>query len=317
MSCAGGVTKFVVTPGQGGLKDEYGILAVKPVLQNLRAQWNFLAGQQAFHLAPVRTTVRLGSWRTRCLLGKAATIDLGRWGVQMFLPADWRGVGKLIYVFRDYYEPELAYLERLLSPGKVFVDAGANFGIYTAMASKAVGEAGRVISFEPSTRAFPVLQRNITINVFKNVLAFPVALTDRPERARLYHHPAVGSDAMAKDCSFDPDAFAQEINTESLDNVLAKSSIERVDVIKMDVQGAEELAMRGANETIVSMRPVIVFEYHPAGAISMGLEPDGAWVFLKGYDYEFFNIGQDGTATQLLSPPEMIANIVAIHRSQG
>ena len=235
----------------------------------------------------------------------------------MFLPPDWRGVGKLIYAFRDYYEPELAYLESLLSPGKVFVDAGANFGIYTAMASKAVGETGRVISFEPSTRAFPVLQRNIEINGFKNVLALPVALTDKPGRARLYHHPAVGSDALAKDSSFDPDAYAQDIHTESLNNILPRCSIERVDVIKMDVQGAEELAMRGASETIRSMRPVIMFEYHPAGAISMGLEPDGAWRFLKGYDYEFFNIGQDGTATRLLSPPEMIANIVAIHRPQG
>jgi FkbM family methyltransferase len=235
----------------------------------------------------------------------------------MFLPPDWRGVGKLIYAFRDYYEPELAYLERLLSPGKVFVDAGANFGIYTAMASKAVGEAGRVISFEPSARAFPVLQRNIAINGFKNVLAFSVALTDRPGRARLYHHSAVGSDALAKDSSFDADAYAQDIDTDLLDNVLTRSSIKRVDVIKMDVQGAEELAMRGANETIVSMRPAIMFEYHPAGAISMGLEPDGAWLFLKSYDYEFFNIGQDGTATRLLSPPEMIVNIVAIHGSQG
>jgi FkbM family methyltransferase len=235
----------------------------------------------------------------------------------MFLPPDWRGVGKLIYTFRDYYEPELAYLEKHLSPGKVFVDAGANFGIYTAMASKAVSEAGRVIAFEPSTRAFPVLQRNIAINGFKNVLAFPVALTDKPGRARLYHHSAVGSDALAKDSSFPPDAYAQEIETESLDNVLAKTSIKRVDVIKMDVQGAEELAMRGASETVTSMRPVIVFEYHPAGAISMGLEPDGAWRFLRGQNYEFFNIGQDGKCTRLLTPPELIANIVAIHRSQG
>jgi FkbM family methyltransferase len=180
-----------------------------------------------------------------------------------------------------------------------------------------VGQAGRVISFEPSTRAFPVLQRNIAINGFKNVLAFPVALTDRPGRARLYHHAAVGCDALAKDDSFAPDAYAQDIDAESLDNVLRRTSIERVDVIKMDIQGAEELAMRGANETIASMHPVIMFEYHPAGAISLGLEPDGAWRFLKCWDYEFLNIRQDGTATRLLSPPETIANIVAIHRSQA
>jgi len=129
----------------------------------------------------------------------------------MILPPNWRGVGKLIYAFRDYYEPELLYLERVLSPGKVFVDAGANFGIYTLLASKIVGEAGRVISFEPSSRVFPVLRRNITLNGFKNVLAFPIALTDKPGRARLYYHSAVGCDSLGKDASFEPDATPRKL----------------------------------------------------------------------------------------------------------
>jgi|SRR5437879_5421272 len=288
----------------------------RQMLRNLEAKWSFLSVQQAFHLAPVRTTLRLASWRIRCLLGKAAIIDLRRWGVRMFLPPYWRGAAKLIYAFRDDYEPELTFLGRLLSPGKVFVDVGANFGIYTAMASKTVGEAGRVISFEPSARAFPVLRHNIAINGFGNVLAFPMALTEKTGRARLYHHPAVGCDALAKDSTFDPDAYAQEIDTESLGNVLRRTSIKRVDVIKVDVQGAEELALRGANEVVVSMRPVIMFEFHPQGAVSLGLEPHGAWNLLQSLGYDFLCIGQRGTATRLLSPPATIANVVAIHRSQ-
>ena len=289
----------------------------RQLLRSFEAKWNFLSAQQAFHLAPVRTTLRLVSWRIRCLLEKAAIVDLRRWGVQMFLPPRWKGVAKLIYAFRDYYEPELAYLEKLLSPGKVFVDAGANFGIYTAMASKTVGEAGRVISFEPSVRAFPVLRYNIAINGFKNVRAFPLALTDKPGRAWLYHHSAVGSDALAKDSTFDPDAYAQIIETESLDNVLRRISIEHVDAIKLDVQGAEELVLRGASEIVTSIRPVIMFEFHPEGAISLGLEPDGAWNLLHGLGYDFFGVRQQGGVTRLLFPPSTIANIVAIHRSQG
>lgn len=285
-------------------------------LQNLKAKWDFLAVQQSFHLAPARTALRLASWRMRCLSRMPATIDLRRWGVRMFLPPDWRGVAKLIYAFRDHYEPELAYLEKLLSPGMVFIDAGANFGIYTAMASKAVSEEGRIISFEPSARAYPVLRQNIEINGFKNVLAFPTALSERAGRALLYHHSAVGSDALARDSTFDPNSYAQEIETESLDDVLRRTSVERVDVIKMDVQGAEELALRGASEAIRSMHPAVMFEFHPGGAISLGLEPDGAWKFLKAHGYSFLNVDQQGTATRLLSPPEAIANVVAIHESQ-
>jgi len=235
----------------------------------------------------------------------------------MFLPPNWRGVAKLIYAFRDDYEPELLYLERVLSPGKVFVDAGANFGIYTLLASKIVGEAGRVISFEPSSRVFPVLRRNIALNGFKNVLALPLALTDKPGRARLYYHSAVGCDSLGKDASFEQDAHTEEIGTESLDNVLKHTSVGRVDVIKMDVQGAEELALRGANEIVASTRPVVIFEFFPEGAASLGLSPNGTWNFLEGCGYEFFIVDERGTASRLLSPPPTIANVLAIHRLQG
>jgi len=291
--------------------------SVTELVSGFKGKWDFLSMHPAFRMAPMRTTLRLASWRTRCLFRKTATVHLRRSGVQMILPPNWRGVGKLIYAFRDYYEPELLYLERVLSPGKVFVDAGANFGIYTLLASKIVGEAGRVISFEPSSRVFPVLRRNITLNGFKNVLAFPIALTDKPGRARLYYHSAVGCDSLGKDASFEPDAHAEEIGTESLDTVLKQTSVGRVDVIKMDVQGAEELALRGANEIVSSMRPIVIFEFFPEGAISLGLSPNGPWNFLEGHGYEFFIVDDRGAVSRLLSPPPAIANILAIHRLQG
>ena len=291
--------------------------SVTELVSGFKGKWDFLSMHPAFRMAPMRTTLRLASWRTRCLFRKTATVHLRRSGVQMILPPNWRGVGKLIYAFRDYYEPELLYLERVLSPGKVFVDAGANFGIYTLLASKIVGEAGRVISFEPSSRVFPVLRRNITLNGFKNVLAFPIALTDKPGRARLYYHSAVGCDSLGKDASFEPDAHAEEIGTESLDTVLKQTSVGRVDVIKMDVQGAEELALRGANEIVSSMRPIVIFEFFPEGAISLGLSPNGPWDFLEGHGYEFFIVDERGAVSRLLSPPPAIANILAIHRLQG
>jgi hypothetical protein len=145
-------------------------------------------------------------------------------------------------------------------------------------------------------------------------LAFPTALTDKKEKAWLYHHSAIGSDALAKDSTFDPNAYAQEIETECLDNVLQRTPVQRVDVIKLDVQGAEELALRGANKTIVALRPIIMFEFHPQGAISLGLEPHGAWNLLEHLGYDFFCVAQQGTASRLLSPPTTIANVVAIHR---
>jgi len=290
---------------------------VNKLVRGFKGRWDFLRSHPAFRLAPMQTTLRLASWRTRCLLRTAGTVHLRRSGVRMILPPNWRGVGKLIYAFRDYYEPELLYLERVLSPGKVFVDAGANFGIYTLLASKIVGEGGRVISFEPSSRVFPVLRRNIALNGFKNVLAFPLALTDKQGLAQLYYHSAVGCDSLGKDASFEQDAYSEEVETKSLDNVLKCTSVGRVDVIKLDVQGAEELVLRGANEIVTFMRPVVIFEFFPQGAASLGLSPNGTWDFLEGHGYEFFIVDERGTASRLLSPPPTIVNVLAIHRLQG
>src|SRR5437879_13319287 len=92
----------------------------RQMLRNLEAKWSFLSVQQAFHLAPVRTTLRLASWRIRCLLGKAAIIDLRRWGVRMFLPPYCRGAAKLTDAFRADYERERTFLGGLLSPGHVW-----------------------------------------------------------------------------------------------------------------------------------------------------------------------------------------------------
>src|SRR6267378_2948831 len=99
-------------------------------LKKLEKKWKRLRKEEGFRQAPVLTLTRLVSWLARCLLQKATIVNLRRWKIQMFLPPKWRGIGRLIFTFREHYEPELAYLEKVLSSGKTFVDVGASFGIY-------------------------------------------------------------------------------------------------------------------------------------------------------------------------------------------
>src|SRR6266404_2463362 len=131
---------------------------VNELVRGFKGKWDFLSMHPAFRLAPMQTTLRLASWRTRCLMRMAATVHLRRSGVRMNLPPNWRGVGKLIYAFRDYYEPELLYLERVLSPGKVYVVAGGYFRIYSFLVMMVVVDAGFVIPVEASFRVFPVVR---------------------------------------------------------------------------------------------------------------------------------------------------------------
>jgi FkbM family methyltransferase len=237
--------------------------------------------------------------------------SLPRWDVQMFLPANWRGVEKLIFAFREYYEPELDYLEQVLSQGMTFIDVGACYGIYTLAASKMVGPQGRVIAFEPASRVFRVLRKTIELNALTNVLACPLALTEKKGKAWLYHHANTGCDSLGKDDSFTESA--EVIATESLDDVLQENSVDQVDIIKVDVQGAEELVLRGASRMLNSRHPIVIFEVYREGAVPLGLSPDGAWEFLDSLGYEFFVVDRCGALSGRESPP-VNRNVMAIHK---
>jgi FkbM family methyltransferase len=279
----------------------------------LQRKWKYLKTQEGFQQAPLLTAFRLICWRARCLLHWPTTIRLPEWNMRMFLPAEWRGIGKLIFAFRENYEPELAYLKKILSPGKTFIDVGACYGIYTLAASSMVGEAGRVIAFEPASRAFPVLSRNITLNHLGNIHLFSLALSEERGMARLYHHPNVGCDSLGRDDSFTEEF--EEIRTETLDNVLRQVPVDRVDLIKMDVQGAEEQVLRGARNLLVWARPIIIIESWPDGPPLFNLSPNGAWELLHGMGYELFVFEDGGSLVSVQSPP-VDRNIVAIHRQQ-
>jgi FkbM family methyltransferase len=296
-----------------------GVSGLRDRLKMLWGKWRYLTVQEAYLRDPALTVSRLLSWRTRCLLRRPAIASLRRWNLQMFLPANWRGVEKLIFAFREYYEPELAYLEQLLSPGMTFIDAGANIGVYTLVASRIVGDRGRVIAFEPSAQSFPVLQRNIALNRLTNVLAFPFALTQTSGRTRLYRGPNAGLNSLGSDPSW-PERFpswreeVEEIATEPLDGVLHRTSTNRVHVVKMDVQGAEELVLRGGINTVKVMRPRIIFEIFPEGTAPIGLSPYGAWNLLESLGYEFFLM--KGRALYHTTSPPTGGNVVGIPREQ-
>ena len=282
---------------------------MKSPLKKFERTWGFLKTQHGFRRAPLLTFLRSASWYWRCLSGMAAIVDLHRWNVQMFLPSNWHGFGKFIFAFRENYEPELTYLESILSPGRVFVDVGANFGIYTMVASRLVGKAGRVVAFEPSVQSFPVLQKNIALNNLENVLSFRAALSDKESRAWLYHALDPSGNSLGRDPSLD--GVREEVVLKSLDSVLEENGIDRVDVIKVDVEGAEELVLHGAARSLKTHRPIIIFEYNPGCAARLGLSPDGARDFLQSLGYEFVVLGDCAKSKNPALRPTYF-NIIAI-----
>jgi FkbM family methyltransferase len=277
-------------------------------LHKAREMWHFLKTQEAFRRAPALTLLRSVIWYWRCLLRVSTVLELPRWSVRMLFPAERKGFGKFIYTFREYYEPELAYLEKILSPGSVFVDVGANFGVYTLVASKLVGETGKVIAFEPTAQSFAILRQNIELNHFSNARAFQVALAQTRRRAWLNY----GWDPVGNWVGDSPGGNeGEEVQTEALDHLLEENGIDRVHAIKIDVEGAEELVLRGAITCLTTQSPIVIFEFNPACAARLGLSPLGARDFLRNLGYRFVVLGDCAKSKEPALQPSYF-NMVAI-----
>jgi FkbM family methyltransferase len=285
---------------------------MKSPLKGLERKWGFFKTQDGLRQAPMLAAIRLISWLVRCSLRKATIIDLRRWNVRMFLPPNWRGFAKRAFAFRENYEPELIYMERLLSPGSVFIDVGANMGIYTLVASKLVGEGGRVMAFEPSAQSFPILRQNIALNSLTNVCALPVALSDSAGKAWLYHPGLPEGNSLGRDPAWGNDA--EEVSTETLDHIVEEASVKQVDVIKIDVEGAEELVMRGATKILTSMHPAIIFEVNPSYSALLGLSAQGASKLLQSLGYEILGLSRLAVSDAARAQTKYHYNCVAIYR---
>jgi len=161
-------------------------------------------------------------------------------------------------------EPVEAWLFlRLLSPGMTVVDGGANIGEYTLLASTAVGEGGTVHSFEPIPDNFNRLRGHVAVNGLHNVRMQQAALWDRTTTLTL------GRDADLPGHGGAWSAGAQSGTVESvpavsLDDYVASEAVERVDAVKLDIEGAEPSAVQGMLATLERDKPVMLVELHEA-----------------------------------------------------
>ncbi len=167
------------------------------------------------------------------------------------------------------YEPEMMRLFRsYLKPGMTVVDIGANLGFFTVIAAHHAGPTGKIFSYEPDPHNFSLLEKNIEANGFKNVAASPLALSDRAGTRELFF----GDNNTTHSFSDKRGAGKSEsVSTDTLDNSLKAQGSPRIDLIKMDIEGAEPIALLGMRETIAKNPELIIFfEYHPNAIKRLG-----------------------------------------------
>ncbi len=223
--------------------------------------------------------------------GDTARFNLAGKSVQFDLRD--RTVTRALYFFGEYEPRETKALLGLLRPGMTFVDIGANTGYYAVLAAKSVGERGKVIAFEPCPDNVEILRRNVAINKLRNMIVVNAAVTASRGDVTLRLCEINAGDHRIYDGG-DDDFYnagmprkTTTVTGFALDGYMRLHGLE-ADVIKMDIQGAEHIALQGMKGVLCQNRDVVMMvEYWPHGLRQCGSHPK---VFLMEMRRLGFNI---------------------------
>ena len=243
--------------------------------------WRFDAGWDSPE--PV-VQLRRKIWSLCSVLPESACLDVG-WHRDTKLRL-WLGndISKQLFVTGTIDPNELALLNRILEPGMTFVYAGANEGIYTVFAGACVGPGGAVWAFEPSSRERAHLDVNVALNQLSNVRMFPVALADADGAALLKVSASnhAGLNTLGTITCGVSQVTIEIVPVRTLDGLADEVSLARLDVLKVDVEGAELRLLRGAACSIERFRPMVMFETNQSGSLGELLD------WFRGQEYSLF-----------------------------
>lgn len=166
------------------------------------------------------------------------------------------------------------------------IDIGANIGLITMIMSKV---SGKVISFEPESENYRALEENVKLNQIRNVNQYQLALSDKDEETYFYiNNKNEGGHTINKEqVGRFRDSFQEKrkIFVVKLDSFLKKKEFGKIDLIKIDVEGAELDVLNGAKETIMKDKPLIIFEALDEKELTKSRQ------FLKRLGYTIKDIG--------------------------
>ncbi len=218
--------------------------------------------------------------------------------------------GRRIYM--NGYQPQerlTRHFVRILHPGDCVIDIGANVGYYTMVAAKLVGPAGCVHAFEASRQTCAWLEANAALNPDANIHVHGQAVTDRCGQTEFFTATADRTGYSSIRDLGEQTAAVATVPTISLDSMLSELPPTRL--VKIDVEGAELLVLRGMRGLIERDQPHFILEIDDAFLRELGADAQQECDFLKEAGYELFRIVAKGALQPLGEAPTDRCNLLA------
>jgi FkbM family methyltransferase len=166
--------------------------------------------------------------------------------------------GRGVFVSGDALEPELEHLERYLDAEGVFIDVGANTGVYALKAARHYNGRGIVIAIEPFIDVLATLSYSVQRNRFKNVRLRNFAVSSKTEEVVFWMNFGRPHSFSLK--QREEDAHCLSVEAVALDDLFAWEHLDRLDFLKIDAEGAEADILAGARNIIATCRPIVLME---------------------------------------------------------
>ncbi len=163
------------------------------------------------------------------------------------------------------YEPlETEVVKKAIKKNDLVVDVGAFIGYYTLLFARLVGSKGKVVSFEPNHKSFVILEKNVKLNKLQNIILEEKIVSDHKDSS------------ITNEISFD-DYF--------------KNVEQKIDFIKIDIEGAEAQALKGMKNVLENNTKIkILTEFHPLQLKKFGTEPEDYLKLLSDFGFSIYHI---------------------------
>lgn len=187
------------------------------------------------------------------------------------------------YYSNGYESDSYSFFRKSITKGSTILDIGAHIGLYSVPFSQLTGHQGKVYCFEPTPSTFKVLCSTIRLNNLKNVIPVNYAVSDKTGSVRfnLTTNSGEGSNANSI-VNIDTTKNFLDIQAYSIDD-FRKAHDLKIDVLKIDVEGVEFSALKGANETFMIDRPIGILALHPNNIVQFGHSLENIWDLLMMY----------------------------------
>jgi len=228
------------------------------------------------------------------LAGKSSYVTIHNFDGNLSLKIDKsRSMGAALYWTGFHEFREFLFLHRYLKPEMVFIDIGANLGEYSLFAAKRLS-GGKVFAFEPLPSIRSVLEQNINLNGFKNIEVFPFGLSSQEETMVIHEFEDVHEGLATLFPGGRQSRAVIAVELKKLDDVISLYKTNRIDFIKVDIEGAELKALQGCRSLIKIYSPVFMVEINEETYKAAGYVVDDVLDFFIKVNYQPYQIKKRG-----------------------